>query len=78
MTRIEYFGGFSTNNVCRNLSLNIVSLIFKFFVWRCKLRFRLPSEDESIEFAKSYISTFFSINNSFRDTWTKTEINFRF
>ena len=78
MTRIDYFGGFSTTNVHRNRSLNIFSLLLKFYVWRCKLRFRLPREEEYVELAKSYISTFLSINKSFRDTWTKSEINFCF
>ena len=76
--RIDYFGGFDSNNVCRNLFLNIVSFLFKFYIWKCKLRFRIPGEEESIDFAKSHITTFFSLNKNFRETWTESGINFRF
>ena len=78
MTRINYFGGFDSDNVCRNLSLNIVSFLFKFYIWSCKLRFRLPGEGESVDFAKSHISNFFNLNRNFRETWTKSGIDFRF
>ena len=78
MTRINYFGGFDSDNVCRNLSLNIVSFLFKFYIWSCKLRFRLPGEGESVDFAKSHISNFFNLDRNFRETWTKSGIDFRF
>ena len=78
MTRADYFGGFDSNNICRNLSLNIVSLLFKLYIWKCKLRFRIPGEEESIEFTKSYITTFFSLNKNFREAWTESGIIFCF
>ena len=52
MARVDYFGGFNSNNTCRNLSLNIVSFLFKLYVWKCKLRFKTPGEEESIDFCK--------------------------
>ena len=76
MARVNYFGGFDSNNTYRNLSLNIVSFLFKFYIW--KLRFRIPGEEKSIDFAKSHITTFFSLKKNFRETWTKSGINFRF
>ena len=78
MTRVDYFGGFDSNNTCRNLSLNIVSFLFKLYIWKCKLCFRIPGEEESIDFARSHITTFFSLNKNFRETWTKSGINFCF
>ena len=78
MTRVDHFGRFDSNNTCRNLSLNIVSFLFKLYIWKCKLRFRIPGEEESIDFARSHITTFFSLNKNFRETSTKSGINFCF
>ena len=74
MMRTDYFGGFDSIN----LSLNIVSFLFKLYIWKCKLRFRIPGEEESIDFAKSHITTFFSLYKNFRETWTKSGIIFCF
>jgi hypothetical protein len=58
ITRREYFIGFNSQNIKKNLILDIVSLVIKKYVWECKTRFCIPNTDNAKDFFLSEFRKF--------------------
>ena len=47
VNRREYFGGFELDCTSKNITLDVVGVLFKKFIWDCKTRFNIPSLDDA-------------------------------
>ena len=78
MTRTDYFGGFNYENLFRNSTLDVVNILFKQYIWRCKNIKKLPNIDECRIFVLKNIEFMMKISAKFRRTWENSGINIRF
>jgi len=78
MTRSNYFGGFTYSNLAKNWVLNLINLLIKKYLWDCKLRTIIPSNNMAESYLKNKIKTYYEINSTFRKKWGKADINIHF
>ena len=78
MTRTDYFGGFNYENLFGNSALDVVNILFKQYIWRCKNIKKLPNIDECRIFVLKNIEFMMKISVKFRSIWENSGINIRF
>ena len=77
-SRTSYFGCFGSENSDKNLCIMVVCLLFKKYIWQCKLGKRLPSYNGITVFILGSIRNMFNSSGFFRKTWEQGNINIRF
>ena len=77
-TRRRYFGGDSTGNLYKDNMINFLSLIFKFYIWKCKLCFKVPDAESAESFTRRLIQDTYNNNNFFRKNWNESGLQYRF
>ena len=77
-TRRRYFGGDSTGNLYKDNMINFLSLIFKFYIWKCKLCFKVPDAESAESFSRRLIQDTYNNNNLFRKNWNESGLQYRF
>ena len=77
-TLSNYFGVIRSENANRNYSLMIVSLLFKKYIWDCKMRETLPDPDAAIRVITDRIKVMSSCSNKFTRCWVASNINLNF
>ena len=78
MTRTDYFGGFSYDNKFKNSALDVINVIFKQYIWRCRNIKKLPEIGECRSTVLNNINFMMTISGKFRRTWELSGINIRF
>ena len=74
ISRQEYFQGFSTDCSNKNKVLELVLIIFKKYIWDCKLRFTIPHLAGIKSHFISVYKNIFSISRKVRDFTDKSAI----
>ena len=78
MTRTDFFGGFSYNNSFKNSALDVINILFKQYIWRCKNIKKLPIIKECRTTVLKNINFMMKISVKFRRTWENSGISIRF
>ena len=78
MTRTDFFGGFSYKNSFKNSALDVINILFKQYIWRCKNIKKLLSIKECRTTVINNIDFMMKISVKFRKTWENSGINIRF
>ena len=77
-TRTRYFSGDSTHNPGKDTIICYINLLFKYYIWKCKLRFRLPESESAEVYARGQIKDCYENNGLFRKFWNASGLQFRF
>ena len=77
-SRQSYFGYFGSENIGKNLCIQVVCLLFKKYIWQCKLGHRLPNTEGLNLFVKNSIKTMYHVSGKFRKGWDRADININF
>jgi len=77
-TRQHYFGYFGSENLGKNICMQVVCLLFKKYVWQCKLGSRIPNSVGLNIFVKNAVKTMYSVSGKFRKGWDRADININF
>ena len=77
-TLSNYFGILTTENNNFNYCMMIICLLFKKYIWLCKLREILPAPDKAKWFVRDRIQVMSDCNIRFKTSWQSANINLFF
>ena len=77
-SRNSYFGCLGSDSMEKNLCLRVICLLFKKYIWQCKLGKRLPSIEGVTTFILGKVRTMFDSSGFFKKTWEQGNINIHF
>ena len=78
MTKTDFFCGFSYENSFKNTALDVINILFRQYIWRCKNIKKLPNIKECRTTVLNNIDFMMKISVKFRRTWENSGINIRF
>ena len=77
-TRTRYFSGDSTHNPGKHTIISYTNILFKYYIWKCKLRFRIPEAENAEVYARGQIRDCYENNGLFRKCLNESRLQFRF